>query len=67
MIAKNIIPLNLGVGNQHAEKEITFGAYWFSCKIDVLENVLDRLNIKDKVNFVKMDIEGFKADVVAKA
>ena len=65
---KNIIPLNLGVGNQPAEKkEITFWGRKFSCKIDILENVFDTLNIKDKVNFVKMDIEGFETDVITKS
>jgi FkbM family methyltransferase len=64
---KNIIPLNLGVGNQPAEKEITFWGRRFSCKIDILENVFDRLNIQDKLNFVKMDIEGFETDVVTKS
>jgi FkbM family methyltransferase len=63
----NIIPLNLGVGNQSGEKEITFWGRRFSCKIDILENVFDRLNIKDMVNFVKIDIEGFEADVVTKS
>jgi SAM-dependent methyltransferase len=64
---KNIIPLNLGVGNQPDEKEITFWGRKFNCKIDVLENIFYRLSLKDKVNFVKMDIEGFETDVVSKS
>jgi FkbM family methyltransferase len=64
---KNIIPLNLGVGNQPAEKEMSFWGRKFSCKIDVLENVLDRLDIQDNPNFIKMDIEGFETDVVTKS
>jgi FkbM family methyltransferase len=64
---KNIIPLNLAVGNKPAETEMTFWGRKFSCKIDVLENILHRLNIKDKLGFVKMDIEGFESDVVTES
>jgi len=64
---QNIIPLNQGVGGKVEEKEITFWDRTFLCKINTLENILDTLNIHDKINFIKMDIEGFEVDVISKS
>ena len=36
-------------------------------KVDTLENILSELNIKDEVAFIKIDIEGFEAQVVSRA
>jgi FkbM family methyltransferase len=63
----NIVPVNLGVGKEPSEAEIAFWGRKFSCKIDILENIFERLNIKNSVNFVKLDIEGLEADVVTKS
>jgi FkbM family methyltransferase len=64
---KNVIPLNLGVGKEHQEEEMTFRGNKFRFVTDTLENILERLNIKEDVNFIKMDIEGFESDVVARS
>jgi FkbM family methyltransferase len=65
---QNVIPVNLGVGSKPGEKEMIFSTKFFSklirFKVDTLENILDGLNIKDKINFLKMDIEGFEADLI---
>ena len=39
----------------------------FTSQVNTLENILDGLNIKDRVNFIKMDIEGVEADVAIKS
>ena len=60
----NTIPLNLGVARERGEREITFYGKTFRFKVDTLENILKELDIEDKVDFIKMDIEGFEVDVV---
>lgn len=64
---QNIIPLNLAVGSECMEKETTFWGRKSTCKVNTLENILDMLKIKDKVDFIKMDIEGFELDVIHKS
>jgi FkbM family methyltransferase len=61
---KNIIPVNLGVGCEKLEKEITFWNRSCMCKINTLENILDGLRLNKKINFIKMDIEGIEADII---
>jgi FkbM family methyltransferase len=63
---QNIIPLNLGIGSEPGETEITFEGRTYTCKLNTLENILRDLNITDKINFIKMDIEGMEAEVVSK-
>lgn len=59
--------MNLGVADNPSEKELTIefrSAKTFASKVDTLENILSELNVKDKISFIKMDIEGFEAEVV---
>jgi FkbM family methyltransferase len=64
---QNVIALNLGVGSEVGEKEITFWGRTYRFKVNTLENILHDLGINEKINFIKMDIEGFEADVVCKS
>lgn len=64
---QNVIPVNLGVGSECTEKEITFWGRTYKCKINTIENILDTLKINDKIDFIKMDIEGFELDVIRKS
>jgi FkbM family methyltransferase len=66
---KNVIPLNLAVGDEElTEKQITFWGKTCMCKVNTLENIVDSLKIDDyKLDFIKMDIEGFEADVIRKS
>jgi FkbM family methyltransferase len=63
---QNIIPLNVGIGTEPGEKEISFWGRSYRFKVNTLENILRELNITKKINFVKMDIEGIEAEVVSK-
>ena len=64
----NVIPINVGVGSHEGQKEITAPCdKTFISKINTLENILNGLNIKHEINFIKMDIEGVEADVVTKS
>lgn len=66
---KNVIPLNLAVGDEElTEKQITFWGKTCMCKVNTLENIVHSLKIDDdKLDFIKMDIEGFEADVIRKS
>jgi FkbM family methyltransferase len=64
---QNIIPLNLAVGSECTEKETTFWGRKSVCKVNTLENILDTLKINGKIDFIKMDIEGFEVDVIRKS
>jgi hypothetical protein len=61
---QNVIPLNLGVGSQMCEKEITFWGTTFKCTIKTLESILKEVNVNERINFIKMDIEGFEVEVI---
>ncbi len=60
----NVIALNIGVA-EPGEKEISFWGRKYSFMTDTLENLLARKEIK-KIDFVKMDIEGFELEVIKK-
>jgi FkbM family methyltransferase len=64
---QNIVAVNLGIGSAPEEKDITFFSRTYRCKLNSLENILEELDIRDKINFIKMDIEGFEAEVVFKS
>lgn len=63
---RNVIALNLGVAEIPGEKEISFWGRKYSFRSDTLENVLERLNA-GRIDFVKMDIEGFETVVIRKS
>ena len=60
---ENVIPLNFAVGSKLGEIEITFWGKTFKCAENTLPSILSELNI-EKVDFVKMDIEGFETEVI---
>lgn len=64
---QNVIPVNLGVGAEVKEAQITFQDRSFICKINTVENILNELNINATIDFVKMDIEGFEVGVLDKS
>ena len=59
---KNIIPLNIGVGQEGLET-ITYRGKTYSFQTKPIENILSELQIS-KVDFIKMDIEGYEVDVI---
>jgi FkbM family methyltransferase len=61
----NVIPLNSGVGAEAGENEFTFWGKTFKLRINTLETILEELGVKNKINFIKMDIEGFEVDVLS--
>ena len=61
---QNVIALNLGVAGEPGEKEITFSRKTYRFKVNSLENILHELNVTDKIDFVKMDIEGSEDEVI---
>lgn len=74
----NVIPINKGVGSETAQAEIRFWGKNFNCQIDTLNNILSQYGILSqyniqrkynkltKINFIKMDIEGYEIDVISK-
>jgi FkbM family methyltransferase len=63
---RNVIALDLGVADIPGEKEISFWGRKYSFRSDTLENVLERVNA-GRIDFVKMDIEGFETAVIRKS
>jgi FkbM family methyltransferase len=59
----NVVALNMGVAEKPGKKEINFWNRRYSFMADTLENTLARLAVK-KINFMKMDIEGFETEVI---
>lgn len=61
---KNVTALNIGVGGKPEEKDITFWGKTFGIKVKRLEKILEELHIENKIDFLKMDIEGSEVDVL---
>jgi len=62
---QNVIPVNSGVGDAQGKKNIIAPCdIMIPSKINTLENILNDLKIKDRINFIKMDIEGMETDVI---
>lgn len=60
----NVIVLNMGIAGEPGQKEISFWDRRYSFAADTLENILAHLRIEKKINFIKMDIEGFETGVI---
>jgi FkbM family methyltransferase len=63
----NVTPLNLGVGNRSYQTNMIFWGERFRGRIETLENILDSLDMKHHLDFVKMDIEGVETEVTRKS
>lgn len=63
----NIVPINLGVSEEPGQKEIIFWGRKYIIKTDTLENIFAKEKIKEKIDFIKMDIEGFETEVIQKS
>ena len=63
----NITPINTGVSEEPGQKEISFWGRKYTIRTDTLENIIAREKIASKINFIKMDIEGFETEVVRKS
>jgi hypothetical protein len=57
--------VNSGVGDAEGQKNILAPCdRMIQSKINTLENILNDLNIKDRINFIKMGIEGMEIDLL---
>ncbi len=64
---ENVIPINIGLGRNSGERRMEFRGRSYSFKVDTLENVLDKAGLKKRINFIKMDIEGFETEVLTQS
>ena len=62
---QNIIPINIGVGNELKESETTYYGRTFRFRVDTLEHILSELKLEQDISFIKMDIEGFEREVIS--
>jgi len=60
----NVMLINKGVASITTEKRISFWGRNFKAQLDTLGNILNEVGLDKDINFVKMDIEGYEADVV---
>lgn len=63
---QNIIPINMGVAAMPIEKEITFWGRRFKARLDTLGSILLEHGLTKDLNFLKMDIEGYEAEVLSR-
>jgi len=61
---KNIIALNIGVADAQGSRTISFRSRNSSFRVNTLPIILNDIDMADKINFVKMDIEGYEKEVV---
>jgi FkbM family methyltransferase len=64
---RNIVPINMGVGNELGVREMSFHGKAFNCTLDTLENILEVRGIKREFSFVKVDIEGYEVELLKKS
>jgi FkbM family methyltransferase len=64
---ENIIPINIGLGRNSSERQMEFRGRSYSFRVDTLENILKNAGIKRRINFIKMDIEGFETEVLSQS
>jgi FkbM family methyltransferase len=60
----NVISLNTGVASSSGIRSITFRGRNYSFQVNTLRHLLQIQGIQDKINFIKMDIEGFETEVI---
>lgn len=63
----NVIPINIGIGGSTGKRQMQFRERSYSFRVDTLENILEKAGLKQRINFVKMDIEGFEAEVLSQS
>jgi FkbM family methyltransferase len=61
----NVIPINIGLGGNTGERRMEFRERSYSFRVDTLENILEKVGLKKRINFIKMDIEGFETEVLS--
>jgi len=59
----NVVPLDIGVASKAGMKQITFNDRTYSFRVETLAAILKRQHIS-RVDFIKMDIEGFETEVI---
>jgi FkbM family methyltransferase len=63
----NVIPINIGLGGNTGERRMEFRGRSYSFRVDTLENILEKVGLKKRINFIKMDIEGFETEVLSQS
>ena len=63
----NVIPINIGLGRNAGERRLEFRGRSYSFRVDSLENILDKAGLNKRINFIKMDIEGFETEVLGQS
>lgn len=63
----NVIPINIGLGRNPGERQMEFRGRSYSFRVDTLENILQKAGLKKRINFIKMDIEGFETEVLSQS
>ena len=61
----NIIALNVGVANAEGSRTMSFRGRDYSFQVNTLHNILQNLELHNKIDFVKMDIEGYEKEVIS--
>lgn len=60
----NVIPINVGLAGNAGKRRLEFQGRSYSFRVDTLENILDEVGLKKRINFIKMDIEGFEIEAL---
>lgn len=60
----NVIPINIGLGGNTGKRQMKFRGRSYEFRVDTLENILEKVGIKERINFIKMDIEGFETEAL---
>jgi FkbM family methyltransferase len=63
----NVVPINIGLGENTGERQMEFRGRSYSFRVDTLENILGKVGLKKRINFIKMDIEGFETEVLSQS
>ncbi len=63
----NVIPINIGLGRNAGERRLEFRGRSYLFRVDTLENILENAGLNKRINFIKMDIEGFEIEVLSQS